>query len=250
MRQRYSRVNRFRKLLQRLQGRTGYQIEADLIYHLQVKKPQSVEELFLVLKRWTGNTRPKPYESIPSLWYFCSGERPVSLEYWEEQMLFFMFRVYDIQTHKDGYTKMPPYSFLLRCFIEESVMRIDNERLQRITRFLPIMQCKWRKKYYIQQYAHVRRVFVTQCLNVEGNSSSPGIPCQQSRTRCAETQEQDSDKRVQVTESILQQKGRRRKRDNVQQKHREALLQKTGTTGARNIWETEAIKNLLGSARE
>ncbi len=146
----YSRNSRFRKLLLRIQGRTGYAIEASLIEHVQKKRPTSVEELFIVMKRWCGNERPKPYESLPLIWYYCSAERPVSLEFWEEKLLMHMFYLYDCRSRDDKYSKSPPYSFLMRCFLEEPVLRIESVRLKKITRFLPLIQCKWRLRYYLK----------------------------------------------------------------------------------------------------
>ena len=109
-----------------------------------------MEELFLVVKRWVGNTKPKPYESLPSVWYYCSSERPVTFAFWEERLLTYMFQLYDCQSRDDGFTKSPPYAFLLRCFLEEPVLRMEKARLDRVTRFLPLMKCKWRLAYYIK----------------------------------------------------------------------------------------------------
>ena len=127
-------------------------------------------------------------------------------------------------------------------------MKIDKERLLKMTRFLPLMHCKRRKKYYMRQYAHVRRIFVTQCLNVERNKVASGILRQQAGTCCEEAEKQRSDTRVQATEAILQQKGRRRQRNRVRQKYGEKVVQEDSSASPGDIWETETIKNLLGCA--
>jgi len=252
----YSRTSRFKKLLNRIQGRTGYTIEASLIKHVHQLKPESVEELFLVLKQWTANTKPKPYESIPAIWYYCSAERPVSLAFWEERMLVYMFNLYDCRCRDDKYTKTPPYSFLLKAFLEEPVMRVGRERLLRITRFLPLMRCKWRLKYYLQQYAHVRRVFDDEkkCIaitNTVKNASYPGsrwLPCEQVGGSGTKAEVAIQKARVEKIETILRQKGRRRRSNTVRQGNGEKNLPESCVAGTGDIWETEAVKQLLGHA--
>ncbi len=243
----YSRSSRFRKIMLRIQGRTGHAIEEALMIHVYTMKPKSVEELFLVMKRWTGNTKPKPYESLPSIWYYCSAERPVPLEFWEERMLMFMFNLYDCRARDDGYSKTPPYAFLLRSFLEEDVMRLERARLQRITRFLPFMKCKWRLKYYLKQYAHVRRVFDQQKSSShkrntdEADRGSRGILCQQAGHGVTASEEQIQKTRVETTESLLRQKRRGGLSDTVQSRNRKTDLSQSGPTGVGDIWKTEAI---------
>ena len=243
----YSRTTRFRKLISKIQGRTAHEIEPELIEHIMQKRPRSVEELLLVIKRWPDNTKPKPYESASTLWYYCSGERPVVLEFWEEKLLVCMFNQYDCRTRDDGYSKTPPYPFLIRCFLEEKVMMFDKDRLARIARFIPLMKCKWRIKYYTEQYAHVRRVFddakkISRCINNDArDSESSRILCETGRDSCPAIAIQVQDKRVQGTEAILWKKGRRRN-SHVIRRERKAALSKSVPVDPRDIWETEAIK--------
>lgn len=207
----YSRTNRFRKLILKIQGRTAHEIEPELIEYIMHKRPKSVEELLLVIKRWPHNTKPKPYESASTLWYYCSGERPIVLEFWEEKLLIFMFNQYDCQTRDDGYTKTPPYPFLIRCFLEEKMMMFDKTRMDRVARFIPLIKCKWRIKYYTEQYANVRRVFddakkKTRCINndvLERSSESPRILCEEERDGCPAPALEIQKTRVQTTEAIL-----------------------------------------------
>ena len=95
-------------------------------------------------------------------------------------MLVYLFQQYDAQARSDGYSKMPPYAFLMRAFLEEPVMRMNHGSLANIVRFLPLMRCKWRLKYYAEQYSHVRRVFDAEnkpnvTVNDAGASRPPWI---------------------------------------------------------------------------
>ena len=251
----YSRTTRFRKLILKIQGRTAHEIEPELIEHMMQKRPKSVDELLLVIKRWPDNTKPKPYESASTLWYYCSGDKPVVLEFWEEKLLICMFNQYDCRTRDDGYTKTPPYPFLIRCFLEEKILMFDKERFARIVRFIPLMKCKWRLRYYSAQYAHVRRVFDDEiknprCINdVLARNKSYRILCKTRRNSCPTNAIKVSHKRVQKTETLLWKKGRRRDSNSIR-RERKATLQKSVSVDSRNIWETEAIKQLLGHARK
>ena len=238
----YSRTSRFRKLILKIQGRTAHEIEPELIEHIMQKRPRSVEELLLVIKRWPDNTKPKPYESASTLWYYCSGERPVVLEFWEEKLLICMFNQYDCRTRDDGYSKTPPYPFLIRCFLEENVMMFDKDRLARIVRFIPMMKCKWRIKYYTEQYAHVRRVFDDakknpRCINndVARNPQSSRILRETGRFGFPANAIKVQDTRVQDTETILWKKGRRRNTNTVRCE-RKAALSKGIPVDSRDIW--------------
>ena len=238
----YSRTTRFRKLILKIQGRTAHEIEPELIEHIMQKRPRSVEELLLVIKRWPDNTKPKPYESASTLWYYCSGERPVVLEFWEEKLLICMFNQYDCRTRDDGYSKTPPYPFLIRCFLEEKVMMFDKDRLARIVRFIPMMKCKWRIKYYTEQYAHVRRVFDDEkknprCINndVARNPQSSRLLRETGRFGCPPNAIKVQDTRVQGTEALLWKKGRRRN-INAVRCERKATLSKGIPVDSLDIW--------------
>ena len=74
-------------------------------------------------------------------------------------MLVYLFQQYDSQARSDGYSKTPPYAFLMRAFLEEPVMQMERGRLAKVVRFLPLMRCNWRLKYYTEQYSNVRRVY-------------------------------------------------------------------------------------------
>ena len=132
----------------------------------------------------------------------------------------------------------------------------DKKRLARITRFIPLLKCKWRIKYYTEQYAHVRRVFDDAkkkiCYlnnDVLARNETPGILCKEEWSSCSKNAVKIQNKRVQGTEAILWKKGGRRNSHAVRHK-RKAPLPKSVPVDPRDIWQTEAIIQLLGHARK
>ena len=166
-----------------------------------------------------------------------------------------MFNQYDCRTRDDGYTKTAPYPFLIRSFLSEKVMMFDQKRMARILRFLPLMKCRWRLKYYTEQYSWCRRVFdgkkneLIRNNDVAGNSRSRGILCEKKRESFTPNALEVPHKRVQVAEAILWKKGRRRDSHAVHNK-RKTTLPKSVPVDSRDIWQTEAIQQLLGYAQK
>ena len=256
-RQHYTRMSRWKKVLSRVQGKSCGILEKALVDHLKSERPASVGECYIILKKYKHNKRPKPYESMAVLWMLCSKIRPPVLQFFEERMLLHMFTLFEFRLEQDGYSKRPPYPFLLRKFLQEPVLRMDPARVQCYLKFLPLMQCKWRLRYYQKQYDHVRRVFsgennMTRVRknDVEGSPRSRGVLCHAGREDCEAVADQIQRGRVQTIEAVLPTRIRRRHCNTLPPKKREAVVLQNSGAHSLDVWQTPAIVGLLACAQK
>jgi hypothetical protein len=256
-RQHYTRMSRWKNLLSRVQGKSCGKLEEAVVKHLKAENPKSVEELYIIMKRYRENKRPKPYESAAVLWTHCSGEMTTVLQFFEEKMLRYMFTMFESRLERDGYSKKPPYPFVLRMFLQEPVLRIEPDRVQSLLRFLPLMCCKWRLRYYQKQYSHVRRVFSkdkSSNLSLKNDvARSPWnrrLLCDKRWEGGAEAADEISRGRVQTVETLLPERIRRRHANVLPPKNRKPEVPEGGAGNPRDIWKTKAIQELLGHAQK